>query len=138
MFKINRLNDVKEENININYVTQESYNTSNKTKESFETLSFDIQGKQEEINYSFSFDLNCKLEELLKINKSIDFKDYLFKGETFLTINGITDTDPEFDITIDRWANNKFLINIKFSSNISNDYYSGIIEFIFNLDNYIR
>lgn len=137
MFKLNKLIDTQEEKVIISYVTQESHIIGNKESDSFKTLSFDIEGKIEGNTYSFSFDLNCKIEELLKINKSIDFKKYIFNGETFFNINGLTDIDPEFNIYINRWAKNKYLINIKFLSNISNDYYSGIIEFIFDLDKYI-
>lgn len=137
MFKLNKLIDTQEEKVVISYVTQENHIIGNKQNDSFKTLSFDIEGKIEGNKYSFSFDLNCKLEELLKINKSIDFKKYIFDGETFFNINGLTDISPEFDIYIDRWTKNKYLININFVSNISNNYYSGIIEFIFDLDEYI-
>ena len=85
MFKIAKLEKVNNEELKISLVTQEhhSYENGKKSSECFKTLSFDISGD----DYSFSFDLNCKLEKLLEIpmNETIDFKDYIFRGETWLS-----------------------------------------------------
>ena len=75
MFKIAKLENLKNEVVSIEYATQEQskYEDGKKVShESFRTLTFDISGD----DYSFSFDLNCRLEELLKIpmNETIDFK----------------------------------------------------------------
>ena len=63
MFKINKLKDVNNEVVNITFITQQEckYNNGKKISDnSFKTLIFDISGD----DYSFSFDLNCKLEKL--------------------------------------------------------------------------
>lgn len=109
MFKIAKLEKVNNENVNINLITQEQSQYENGKKISFEefnTLSFDILGD----DYSFSFDLNCKLEKLLEIpiNETIDFKDYIFGGETWLNIKNLNSVEPEIDINITRYLNNRF------------------------------
>lgn len=137
MFKINKLEQVKEEKVTINYVSHEIHNFKEKTTDSFKTLSFSIEGTLENKMYALSFDLNCRLEELLKIPEceTIDFKKYLFETETLFYNNGITDLEPEIRITANRWIKNKFVIMIRFYAN--NDGYSGVIEFDFDLDDYI-
>ena len=84
MFKIAKLEKVNNEKVSINLITYEQSKYENGKKiltEIVKTLSFDISGD----NYSFGFDLNCKLEELLELpmNETIDFKDYILDGETF-------------------------------------------------------
>lgn len=137
MFKLNKLEQVKEEKVTINYVSHEIHNFKEKTTDSFKTLSFSIEGTLENKMYALSFDLNCRLEELLKIPEceTIDFKKYLFETETLFYNNGITDLEPEIRITANRWIKNKFVIMIRFYAN--NDGYSGVIEFDFDLDDYI-
>ena len=81
MFKIAKLEKVNNEKVIINLATQEQGQYENGKKVSFEkfnTLTFDVSGD----DYSFGFDLNCKLEKLLEIpmNETIDFKDYIFGG----------------------------------------------------------
>lgn len=66
MFKIAKLEKVNNEKVSINLITQEQSQYENGKKVSFEkfnTLSFDISGD----DYSFGFDLNCRLEKLLEI-----------------------------------------------------------------------
>ena len=105
--------------------------------ETFKTLSFDISGD----NYSFGFDLNCKLEKLLEIpmNETIDFKDYVFGGETWLNVKDLNGIEPVLDIRITRYLKNKFIIFLTFYTDYSYDEndYSGMIEFTFNLDDYL-
>ena len=105
--------------------------------ESFKTLSLDISGD----DYSFDFDLNCKLEKLLEIpiNETIDFKDYIFGGETWLNVKGLNGVEPEMDIKITRYLKNRFIIFLTFYTDYSYDEndYSGMIEFTFNLDDYL-
>ncbi len=74
--------------------------------------------------------------------KKIDFNNYLLDNESFLNVNGITIIEPDMNIKITRYFKNKFIIFITFfnlNSTIShNDAdYSGIIEFEFNLDDYL-
>jgi len=103
MFKIAKLKNVNNENVTINYYTLRKCSTElgKKVKdETFKTLTFDVSGD----DYSFCFALNCKLEKLLEIpmNETIDFKDYIFGGETWLNVRGLNGVDPEMDIRIIR------------------------------------
>ena len=94
-------------------------------------------------DYSFAFDLNCRLEKLLEIpmSETIDFKDYIFSGETWLNVKGLNGVEPEMNIKITRYLKNRFLIFITFYTdyynNDDNDY-SGMIEFTFNLDDFLE
>ena len=141
MFKITKLKQVNNEKLNIDYITQEEYkyeNGKSNLYDSFKTLSFNISGE----DYSFSFDLNCKPEKLLEIpfNETIDFNKYIFQGETYLNIKDFNGLEPEVDIKITRYLKNKFAIYIKFYTAPSDDDndYSGVIEFSFNLDDYLN
>lgn len=142
MFRIAKLEKVNNENFNINLITQEQSQYENGKKISFEafnTLSFDILGD----DYSFSFDLNCKLEKLLEIpiNETMDFKDYIFGGETWLNIKDLNSVEPEIDIKITRYLNNRFIIFLIFYTDYyscDDDIYSGMVEFTFNLDDYLN
>lgn len=115
MFKIAKLNDVNNEKVNINYITQEKYKYEKEKSnlyESFKTLEFNISGE----DYSFSFSLNCKPEKLLEIpsSKTIDFDKFIIQGETWLNIKDFNGIEPEVDIKITRYLKNKFAIFIKF------------------------
>ena len=117
MFKIAKLEKVNNEKVTINLATQEQSQYENGKKVSFEkfnTLTFDISGD----DYSFGFDLNCKLEKLLEIpmNETIDFKDYIFGGETWLNVKGLNGVEPEMDIKITRYLKNRFIIFLNSSS----------------------
>ncbi len=143
MFRVNKLKSISNEKVNIFFITHESYNIKDKTSNSFKTLSFNIEGNINKDVYSFNFDLNCKLEELLNIedSKPIDFKKYVFDNEVYLTINGIAYLDPVYYITVCRYLNNKFIVDIDFYSQFidnKNDIYSGMIEFEFDLDDYLK
>lgn len=140
MFKIGKLEKVNNEKVTIDYVTQQKYAFNNGEKpslETFKTLSFDITGD----DYSLSFDLNCRLEKLLEIpnNETIDFSDYLFGGETWLNIKGANGVEPQMSIKKTRYLKNKFIIYLIFYTEYSYDDedYSGMIEFTFNLDDYL-
>lgn len=141
MFKIAKLDNVKNEVLTITPVTEERHGYKDGKKdydEVFKTLSFDISGD----NYSFSFDLNCRLEKLLEIpmSETIDFNEYVFGGETWLNVNGLNGVEPNMSIKITRYLKNKFIINILFNTDYSydNNDYSGMIEFDFNLDDYLN
>ena len=140
MFKLAKLEKVNNEKVSINLVTQEqsSYENGKKVSyESFKTLSFDISGD----DYSFGFDLNCKLEKLLEIpmNETIDFKDYIFGGETWLNVRDLNGVEPVMDIKITRYLKNRFIIFLTFYTDYSYDENanSGMIESTFNLDDYL-
>ena len=143
MFKISKLENVKNEKVNIFFINHESYNIKEKKSDTYRTLSFNIEGNINKNKYSFNFDLNCKLEELLCIedSKPIDFKKYIFDNEVYLTINGIAYLDPIYYVTICRYLNNKYIVDIDFYSqdiDNRNDIYSGMIEFEFDLNDYLK
>ena len=135
MFKVAKLEKVENEKVNITMTSPEVEYFENGKKissEIYNTLSFDITGD----GYSFGFDLDCKLEKLLEIpmNETIDFKDYIYRGETFFN-----NQEPEMQITIHRYLKNKYIVSIFFyTDSIEDDQYSGIIEFNFNLDDYLK
>lgn len=141
MFKIAKLEKVNNEKVSINLITYEQSKYENGEKiltEIVKTLSFDISGD----NYSFGFDLNCKLEKLLELpmNEIIDFKDYLFDGETWFNVKDLNGIEPLMDIKITRYLKNKFIIFLTFFTDYSYDEndYSGMAEFTFNLDDYLN
>ena len=133
MFKIAKLKNVDNENIDIHLIKLEysKYINDKNIKEAFKTLSFNITGT----NYSFKFNLNCKLEKLLEIplNETINFINYISIGDTLLS-NII---DPEINVTITRYLENKFIIFLTFYTAYNEDNYSGMIEFDFDLNNYL-
>lgn len=141
MFKIAKLEKVNNEKVSINLIIyeQSKYEKGEKIlTEIVKTLSFDISGD----NYSFGFDLNCKLEELLELpmNETIDFKDYILDGETWFNVKDLNGIEPLMDIKITRYLKNKFIIFLTFFTDYSYDEndYSGMAEFTFNLDDYLN
>lgn len=141
MFKIAKLEKVNNEKVSINLITYEQSKYENGEKiltEIVKTLSFDISGD----NYSFGFDLNCKLEKLLELpmNETIDFKDYILDGETWFNVKDLNGVEPVMDIKITRYLKNKFIIFLTFFTDYSYDEndYSGMAEFTFNLDDYLN
>lgn len=141
MFKIAKLEKVNNEKVSINLITYEQSKYENGKKiltEIVKTLSFDISGD----NYSFGFDLNCKLEKLLELpmNEIIDFKDYIFDGETWFNVKNLNGIEPLMDIKITRYLKNKFIIFLTFFTDYSYDEndYSGMAEFTFNFDDYLN
>lgn len=141
MFKIAKLEKVNNEKVSINLITYEQSKYENGKKiltEIVKTLSFDISGD----NYSFGFDLNCKLEKLLELpmNEIIDFKDYIFDGETWFNVKNLNGIEPLMDIKITRYLKNKFIIFLTFFTDYNYDEndYSGMAEFTFNLDDYLN
>ena len=141
MFKIGKLEKLENEEIRIDTVSINHYDMIKKKQETFDTLEFNIKGNIKKEEYHFSFCLNCKPEKLLEITdaKRVDFKDYILQGETYLTINGITDIDPVTDIHIIRCYRDRFAINIDFYTSVSiDDIYSGQIELDLNLDECIK
>ena len=137
MFKIGRIDQVNSEEVTIELkeFDRGSYRNGKTTYTKVETLSFLITGN----DYSFSFMLNCHLEKLLEIpmNQMLDFKSYLFHGETLLNRNIIEDED--FDIKIYKYLENEYEITIHFCTNEEHrKNYAGVIVFDFNLDKYLN
>ena len=96
-------------------------------------------------NFSFCFDLDCRLEKLLEIpmNKTIDFGEYTL--HYYLTVEGLNSVEPEVDIKITRYLKNKFIIfltfytdNYVYSNDSNENDYSGMIEITFDLDDYLN
>ena len=48
------------------------------------------------------------------MSETIDFKDYIFSGETWLNVKGLNGVEPEMNIKITRYLKNRFLIFITF------------------------
>ena len=73
------------------------------------------------------------------MNETIDFKDYIFGGETWLNVKGLNGVEPEMDIKITRYLKNRFIMFLTFYTDYSYDEndQSEMIEFIFNLDDYL-
>lgn len=137
MFKIANLKQVNNEKVIINLIelTQNNYKNNKKIlHETFKTLSFDIFSD----NCDFSFNLNCKLEKLLEIpiNETIDFQNYIL--ESVFNIKGLNYIEPEINIKITRYLKNKFIIFLTFYTNHNENDYVGLIEFTFNLDDYLN
>lgn len=143
MFKIAKLEKLKDEKVSINLVTKEIYKYENNiaTVDTFKTLAFDILGE----NFSFCFDLDCRLEKLLEIpmNKTIAFGEYTL--HYYLTVEGLNSVKPEVDIKITRYLKNKFIIfltfytdNYVYSNDSNENDYSGMIEITFDLDDYLN
>lgn len=133
MFKVAKLNFVGNERLNIQLLKQDrtSYQDGKKISfDNYKTLSFTISGD----DYSFSFDLGCRLEKLLEIpiNETINFKKWILNGSTEFNVKGVTIINPQFEIKANRYLENKFIINLTFNT----EDYAGIIEFSFDLDNY--
>ena len=53
------------------------------------------------------------------MNETIDFKDYIFEGETWLNVRGLNGIVPEMDIKITRYLKNKFIIFLTFYTDYS-------------------
>lgn len=137
MFKINKLEQVNEEKVTIDLIDYEIHRYNPKIIEKFKTLSFIIEGKINSTVYDLSFNLKCKLEELLKIPEceTINFKDYIVVNNVSFYENNITGIDGKLKITANRWIKNRFVIEIYFFTD--DDEYAGVIEFEFNLDDYL-
>lgn len=141
MFKIGKLEKVENEEVTITLVKQEhkKYEKGGKvSEENFKTLSFAISGD----DYSLSFDFNCRLEKLLELplGETIDFNDYIFEGETWLNTKEESNLEPQMDVRITRYIKNKYIILLTFYTDYmreEDNIYSGVIEFTFDLDDYL-
>lgn len=143
MFKINKLNDVSNENISISSSKVEIHKVGIGIIGYKLGLTFDISGKLNNDNYSFGFDLSCNQEDLLNLNplETINYNNYKCNndkfhiGETFFNFNEENGIEPdELNIKISRYKDTRYLVYITF---IIEDY-SGVIEFEFKLDEYLK
>ena len=139
MFKIGKLEDTNNEKVDISLFNQEKtyFKEGKKDRtEIFKSLSFKITAD----NYSIGFDLNCKLEDLYEIpmHETIDFKKYILSGETFFQIEKTNGIEPEINIKVTRYTESDFIVYLTFSTDRRDYYYSGIIEFEFDLNDYIN
>lgn len=134
MFKIGKLEQVSDEKVSIEAVTYKTYYFDNKKYKDCKTLSFEVTGN----NYSISFDLKCEMKELLNLPllETIDFSKYLNEGETFFNVDDNNGINPIMNITINRYMKNKYVIFISFYTE-NDDNYGGIVEFSFDLDDYL-
>ena len=141
MFKANKLIESKDEKLEISYINNDYYNPKEGIKDSYKSLYFDFTSKINDDEYNLTFALNCKNEVLLDfpMNEQIDLKKYLLSGETFFYVNDEYDISPEMNIIIMRYLKNNYIIHIKLNANTGNKYesYAAIIEFEFNLDDYL-
>ena len=142
MFRIGLLKETSNEKIKIGFVNQECFEVGKGIVDSFETLSFLIEAEIAKSKYQFSFELNCRPERLMELplNQNINISNYIFGGETFLNIKGYNGITPTIDIFAIRHIDENILITIKFDaiSPISYETYCGIINFKFNLKDYIN
>ncbi len=140
MFKVGKIKQISNEKVVIkpSYIEKGSFRNGKTTYTKINTLSFEVSGD----NYAFSFETSKANEELLKIpmNEAVDFKEYLFQGEIFFSINDDkTYMDPDMSIKIYRYLENRFEITIHFNTEEYNpeEEYSGLIQFSFDLDDYL-
>ena len=143
MFKIGKLNNTSNENVKITSSKLEVSKAGVGVVGYKLGLSFDITGKFDNNKYAFGFDLSCYPEDLLTLNvsKTIDFNNYKNTsdkfniGETFFNFNDENGVEPdELSIKISKYINNRYLVYITF---LVEDY-SSVIEFDFNLDDYLK
>jgi hypothetical protein len=78
------------------------------------------------------------MKELLNLPllETIDFSKYLNEGETFFNVDDNNGKNPIMNITINRYMKNKYVIFISFYTE-NDDNYGGIVEFSFDLDDYL-
>lgn len=138
MFKIGKIKQIQDEKLKIEKTGYRHgrYIDGKTEYEKVEVLSFKIEND----NYSFSFMLNCKLNKLLELpmNESIDFQKYLFMDEVILKVNGTRSyCNLEMNIKIYRYFENKYEISLCFYTEESDDDYTGLIRFEFDLDDYL-
>lgn len=140
MFKVGKIKQISNEEVIIKPSSFEkgNFNDGKATYSTVKTLDFEIKGD----DYSFSFELSKSIDDLLNIpmGEKTDFKDYLFQGETFFTVNGEKSyMDPDMDIKIYRYLENSYEITIHFNSDELNikEEYSGYIQFDFDLNDFL-
>lgn len=142
MFKFNKLEELKEQ-ITIEKFKGKIYHVKTKEMEYYDSLSFDIDGNFANHQVSISFELNCPLQDLLKIEsyKTTSFDSYIEGSDLFFTIDGKMGFITNYHSKITRWIKNKYIIEICFVSDINSDsdssHFAGEIEIDLDLDNYL-
>ena len=76
---------------------------------------------------------HCGSKSLIESSYVVEGANYISIGDTLL--NNII--DPEINVTITRYLENKFIIFLTFYTTYAEDNYSGMIEFDFDLNNYL-
>ena len=105
MFKIAKLDNIKNEKININLIT-----LKNKIIDGDNKLFF---GPHKSLSFNIS-------------------------NDNYSNINKISIDDPKINISINRYLENDFYIYLIFYTNLNNNNdYCGVIDFTFNLKNYL-
>ena len=137
MFKVNKLLNVDNEIVDIKTIEYESHNIKNKEVKKYKSLIFDIKGNIGTNNYDLSLSLKNDIVELLKLDYDVttNYSDNILEGETFLDVSDNSFRGPVIDLLITRFTENKFIVYIKFFT--YEEDYSGIIEFTFNIDDYL-
>lgn len=140
MFKVGKIKQLPNEKVKIKKVKHEvvHFEKGKKNSKDIEVLSFAVYSD----DYSFEFMMKDSLNSLLDIpmGESIDFKDYLFMGETFFNIKDKSSyMDPSMDIRIYRYLESSYEITIHFDTNELNSMvdYSGFVQFSFDLNDYL-
>ncbi len=138
MFKLGKLENTTNEKITI---------INNKSENSYEYLTFNIEGQVKDDSFCFSFNLNCNPKKLLEVKKAseVDFKKYIDTSSiSFSKINSkkekIKDDNIISQLTLTRLYDTRYLIHLNFFVYLSDtkEYYSSLIGFRFNLDNYLK
>ena len=142
MFRFNKIEEQKEQ-ITIEKFKNEIHNVKTKETSYYDSLSFDVDSEFDSHKISVSFELNCPLQDLLKIEsyKTIEFDSYIEGSELFFTIDGKMGFITNYHSKITRWIKNKYIIEICFISELNSDtnpsYFAGELEIDLDLDNYL-
>ena len=143
MFKIGELQNTNNEKIIIEKHQVESYDVNTKKTTYCNTLSFLISGIIENKEFSYYFELDEDINNLLKFNKLEKINVNNKVTDIMFNLNDKNAIEPNINnIYFTKYINNKFNVVIyfiaeNFENNIIEDKYSGVIEFDFDLDNYI-
>lgn len=136
MFKISKLEARENEKVNIYLSELIENNIKTNSNLKYNVLNFEISDK----NYSFEFMIDYKINEYLNLpyGETIIFNDYVV--ETWLNVNDLNGVEPIVDVKITRYIDNKFIMFVVFYTefNYKEDDYAGMIEVVFNLDEYIN
>lgn len=140
MFKIGEIHEVNNENIKIDVVNLESYSYVTKETNVYQNLSFNIEGNLNNNCYSLYFEINDDIKELLKFKKLEKNNINEMIREYEFNINDNISINPKLNVILTKYLDNKFNIYINFIIEEEESFkekYAGIIEFDFDLNDYI-
>lgn len=142
MFKIGELKDTTNEKIIVksNKIKCQNYRTNEISY--YHNLSFKIEGKLDNDEYSIYFELDNDINNLLLFRKLEKVNVNKYIRDCYFNFNNENGIEPEINVFIARYLQNKFNVIVYFISqandnNSFEDKYSGLIEFDFNLDDYL-